>query len=342
MTITFLFPILIIRERGDGHLLLVEKMSEDFHETSIEKQSLTVLGIYKDLIYVRIACRVYAIQNRRIAMSPISVSIQDELDFRSLDLYPGDSGEVTPEKITIKSLVIDISNPKVISLKLSGSTKSDGFLKEIIQWEDLLREVMKDTLDEKSQLTAEGNVPLKGIGEVILGMKSLKSISHVRTDESGVHVQEIFTRRVNDFILKFQDGKETSFECLAHVIGLGPGLTPSGDDFLSGLLSLLWYLDEENEVSLFKNSVLRRMLPRADGTTPVSMAFLKAAMNGEFTESILDLYQAMGRNKVEESKEILREISKQGHSSGTDILAGILFGMIVVRKREYEELRRRR
>lgn len=337
MTITLLFPILIVRERGDGHLLFVEKISEGFHEASKKEKSLTVLGIYQDLIYVSIADKVYAIQNRRITMAPISASIKGEHDFRNLDLYPGDSGHVTQEKITIKNLVIDISNSKVVPLRFSGSSPSNGFLKKIKLWEDLLRTVMKETLDEKGRLTAAGNLPPKGIGEVILEMRGMKPISQVRTDGKGVHVQEIFTRRVNDFIAKYQDEEENSFESLAHVSGLGPGLTPSGDDFLSGLLSLLWYLDEEDEVSHFKDALLRRMRLRVHETTPVSMAFLTAAMNGEFTERVLDLYRVMGSSKFEESKEILREISRQGHSSGTDTLAGILFGMIVVRKREYEE-----
>jgi len=179
MTITFLFPILIIRERGDGHLLYVEKISENFHETSKEKNTLTVLGIYKDLIYVDIADRVYAIQNKRITMSPISISIKEELDFRTLDLYSGDSGEMTSDKITIKSLVIDLSNPKVILLRLTGSSESNEFLKVIKQWEDVLRKVMTETLDEKSRLTAEGNLPLKGIGEVILGMRGIAPVFYL-------------------------------------------------------------------------------------------------------------------------------------------------------------------
>jgi len=311
-------------------LLFVEKISENFHEISKEKKSLTVLGIYKDLIYVDIADRVYAIQNKRITMSPISISVKNELDFRSQDLYLGDLGELTPDKITIKSLIIDIRNPKVIPLKLSGSSESHDFLKEISQWQDILRKVMTETLHEKSRLTAEGNSPLKGIGEVILGMEGMAPVFYMKRDEKGIHVQESFTRRVNDFISKFQGGEETSFERLAQVIGLGPGLTPSGDDFLSGLLSLLWYLGEEDDISLFKGNLLKAMIPRVHETTPVSRAFLEAAMNGEFTESILDLYKVMGSRDMEESKEILREISRLGHSSGTDTLAGMLFGMIVV------------
>jgi len=145
---------------------------------------------------------------------------------------------------------------------------------------------------------------------------------------------------VNNFISKFKDGEETSFESLAQVIGLGPGLTPSGDDFLSGLLSLLWYLEEEEDISIYKRNLLQEMIPRAHETTPVSRAFLEAAMKGEFTESILDLYKVMGSKDIEKSKEILRNISRLGHSSGTDTLAGVLFGIIVVGEREYEGRRR--
>jgi Protein of unknown function (DUF2877) len=60
--------------------------------------------------------------------------------------------------------------------------------------------------------------------------------------------------------------------------GLGPGLTPAGDDFLLGLLLGLWATRPEAEVADLAGRVLETAVPR---TTQLSAAWLTAAARGE-------------------------------------------------------------
>jgi len=70
-------------------------------------------------------------------------------------------------------------------------------------------------------------------------------------------------------------GLETAVRQLA---GLGPGLTPAGDDFLLGLLLGLWATRPETEVVEWAERVMETAVPR---TTQLSAAWLKAAATGE-------------------------------------------------------------
>lgn len=70
-------------------------------------------------------------------------------------------------------------------------------------------------------------------------------------------------------------GLETA---VARLAGLGPGLTPAGDDFLLGLLLGLWATRSEEEVVELAECVVKTAVPR---TTQLSAAWLQAAAQGE-------------------------------------------------------------
>ncbi|VAW33729.1 hypothetical protein MNBD_CHLOROFLEXI01-1532 [hydrothermal vent metagenome] len=65
---------------------------------------------------------------------------------------------------------------------------------------------------------------------------------------------------------------------VATLAGLGPGLTPAGDDFLLGVLLGLWATRPEAEVIGLAEIVLQTAVPR---TTQLSAAWLTAAARGE-------------------------------------------------------------
>jgi hypothetical protein len=70
-------------------------------------------------------------------------------------------------------------------------------------------------------------------------------------------------------------GLETAVTQLA---GLGPGLTPAGDDFLLGMLLGFWATLPEAEAIELAKRVVETAVPR---TTQLSAAWLKAAAQGE-------------------------------------------------------------
>ena len=75
-----------------------------------------------------------------------------------------------------------------------------------------------------------------------------------------------------------QNGVDEWQTAVAQLAGLGPGLTPAGDDFLLGLLLGLWATRPEVEVAEAAKIVVETAVPR---TTQLSAAWLQAAARGE-------------------------------------------------------------
>lgn len=114
------------------------------------------------------------------------------------------------------------------------------------------------------------------------------------------------------------------------LIGLGPGLTPSGDDFLCGFLAALRAVSaSDSGLAAF----LDRVTGAADGalpfaaTTDVSAAFLAEAFAGRFGAALTAFADAArGLPPRSGCGDATAELLGIGHSSGSDAAAGFLFG----------------
>ena len=128
------------------------------------------------------------------------------------------------------------------------------------------------------------------------------------------------------------------------LIGMGPGLTPSGDDLLAGfMIGLITTLDipdrapEDHRIAGATNQALSDVIPviaqtilrhAANGTTPLSRALLSHAVRGTGSDSVHRLLQALLQcNDVPEPTPAALEVAKPGHTSGWDCLAGIFVGV---------------
>jgi len=107
---------------------------------------------------------------------------------------------------------------------------------------------------------------------------------------------------------------------LEELVGSGPGLTPSGDDFLTGAL-----LASSASVS-FMRARLERVLP---GTTPAGRTLLWMALRGRFPAYLVDFIDAAARAiSADAVGSAVRAACAQGETSGTDALAGFCWQML--------------
>jgi len=105
--------------------------------------------------------------------------------------------------------------------------------------------------------------------------------------------------------------------------GLGPGLTPSGDDFLAGVML---GLHAQPLVEDFKASLCGSLFKAAEGrTTRLSMAFLKAARDGMADERWHRLLAALNSGKKEAIVIAARTVLNYGETSGLDMVCGFLW-----------------
>jgi hypothetical protein len=93
------------------------------------------------------------------------------------------------------------------------------------------------------------------------------------------------------------------------LIGLGPGLTPSGDDYLGGVLVALHALRRNSKAA----SLWRWLEPRLPRTSAISAAHLSAASSGEAHEAL---------HAVLAGDTNFARLDAVGHCSAWDALAG--------------------
>jgi len=120
-----------------------------------------------------------------------------------------------------------------------------------------------------------------------------------------------------------------------EMIGLGPGLTPSGDDFLGGLFFAARSLHQAYPEDFpWAEDAVSELLDWAKTRThPISHAIFSDLALGHGPEPLHDLIDGLleGRDLHPIIEAALR-LTAIGHSSGWDLLAGAVTGMLMARK----------
>ncbi len=114
-----------------------------------------------------------------------------------------------------------------------------------------------------------------------------------------------------------------------RLVGLGPGHTPSGDDFLVGYLTGLRVSSEGTAAHRsFLSDLSRRVARAAEATTETSRLYLRLAADGRVAESVSDLAARIGSGDGnEEVGAASGRLFRMGHSSGVDVGMGLLMGI---------------
>nr|WP_306552370.1 DUF2877 domain-containing protein [Providencia alcalifaciens] len=108
---------------------------------------------------------------------------------------------------------------------------------------------------------------------------------------------------------------------VSQFIGLGIGLTPSGDDYLVGLMTFL--LLKNHPANSFYISFYQGILHSKGNTTPISAITLEKALDQGYRENMHQLIQCLVDGRNENIYPKILEILNIGSSSGCDMLFGI-------------------
>jgi hypothetical protein len=114
-----------------------------------------------------------------------------------------------------------------------------------------------------------------------------------------------------------------------RLAGLGPGLTPAGDDWLAGwLIGLRAWAElsgQERDPLLSVDVVGEAVIEAAEGyTTGLSLAFLRAAAVGAVAQGWHALLDGLCSADPMALREATYEVLQHGGTSGADMLAGFL------------------
>lgn len=108
---------------------------------------------------------------------------------------------------------------------------------------------------------------------------------------------------------------------IEQLSGLGPGLTPSGDDFLGGMMVALNYLEEQRLNDILWPEVRGQVCKNSNA---ISLAHLSAAARGLQSAAIDHAITAITIGSSNQIEQAMDGIARIGHSSGWDIMTGIV------------------
>ncbi|MEC8621912.1 MAG: DUF2877 domain-containing protein [Pseudomonadota bacterium] len=132
-----------------------------------------------------------------------------------------------------------------------------------------------------------------------------------------------------DLCLFLRDKKTAPGPAIKSLLGLGPGLTPSGDDFLIGMMLVLHTVGEK-DLFLKLAKIVRDLAPPQ--TSSISNAHLSAMTDSAQANRLLhELLFALQEKKS--IKQALIRAENFGHSSGKDAIAGIITALFALRQR---------
>lgn len=121
---------------------------------------------------------------------------------------------------------------------------------------------------------------------------------------------------------------------LRRFVGLGQGLTPSGDDFICGFISALYYCPDLTglDKTWIREMGLKVLEDAKNNTTLISYNMLRCCMNGELSEHMQDLLKSLLTCNDENLESDINKIIQIGSTSGSDTACGILFAFNLIDK----------
>lgn len=113
------------------------------------------------------------------------------------------------------------------------------------------------------------------------------------------------------------------------LLGLGSGLTPSGDDLLVGYMAgLICRAGRNQDRNKFISDLGRTLTDLSFKTTDISRTYLFHATNGQFSKNLTRLAEAICTGiDPDQLVEIALAAMRMGHSSGMDAVTGLLLGL---------------
>jgi hypothetical protein len=113
------------------------------------------------------------------------------------------------------------------------------------------------------------------------------------------------------------------------LIGLGPGLTPSGDDLLVGYMAGLGCTTRHiAERRRFISNLGKTIVDLSEHTNDISRTYLYHAAQGQVSSRLADLAEAICRGtQPKEIVEIAEIAMMVGHTSGMETVTGLLLGL---------------
>ncbi|HZF07020.1 MAG TPA: DUF2877 domain-containing protein [Patescibacteria group bacterium] len=125
------------------------------------------------------------------------------------------------------------------------------------------------------------------------------------------------------------DDPPRAAEAATALLGLGPGMTPAGDDFAGGAFFARALLARAGacDVARWRDAADTVRAAATRLTHPIGAVLLGDLLAGEGWAALHDLAAALARADEPAALDAARRLTRLGHSSGWDLLAGFVAGV---------------
>ena len=220
------------------------------------------------------------------------LDVSPDFTFENLEVVPGDAVKFEKKLLVLRDVGIDFGSAKI----WNGILKLDLPLNSLSKMERNVRSLV-------DILKKSGN--LEGLAGLVCGFNNEYTKNF----------------RLNQFLKSLEIGDSQKLcELFGNMVGLGPGLTPSSDDFFAGFLSTFLYLTDQNYSKMFR--CFEQHLNR---TTPISAIMLKASLEREAPEIVKNVILDVCNREISETN--IKKMIDLGATSGSDMAAGISYGV---------------
>jgi hypothetical protein len=249
---------------------------------------------------------LFSIVNSPSAMTGLSV----QLDTLPADLERGGRIAVRLRSAPAETSVVDTvaagsdGHPEHVHLHVScaGSQSYDGAVSRVaFRW----------LLEERGPVVDTFCAMLDECG-------NHEGLMALATDPPGDGALPRHVARARERLADWDRSIETLPEILASLVGLGPGMTPAGDDFVCGVLLTAQTVGANLDVT--------PLAARHSASTPPGATLLWLALHLSFPAYLVMPLTAVALGNSEPS-DAARSIIGHGATSGTDALAGIVWAL---------------
>jgi len=253
-----------------------------------------VIATFPNSFYVKTRTDQLLFITNRSLRSPITVNVEDSGSFtdmiKPLDIVCIHDGRLCSPNLSIELANISPEDEKTVldnDVHCSKLTEASTLLSTILQ------------IIENAGSVLDPNRPLlhESIGDFVK--------------------RAIIPLRNREFHLEFT-------AAASKIIGLGPGFTPSGDDFLLGFLFIYNSLSR----NITRIPICLDFTLLAARTNWISAKLLDYAQHLQVDDQLLWLFRSMSDEHADTVKAV-ETLIPRGHTSGIDIATGVVFGMTI-------------
>ncbi len=168
---------------------------------------------------------------------------------------------------------------------------------------------------------------LKLFESILVELSPPKSLAFLFDDRRK---KNFLTSFESEYLKRFETGykiilSDDYIEGIKSVRGLGPGLTPSGDDFISGVLIALNLLQKIRSANY--TQTIKHIHEAARGENHFTNTFLMCAAQGFLFEKLKQLIHSILFYPEESVIENTKQVLASGQTSGADQAVGFLVGL---------------